>query len=73
MAGYQRSGVTLTFGSIGSTKKMCPYGMPYEQVFLDALRRTKRASVEDEILTLSDGAGAELLRFHRASLVPPPQ
>src|SRR5262245_56829974 len=41
MGGYQRAGDTLTFTAIGSTKKMCPYGMPYEQAFLNALQRTE--------------------------------
>lgn len=73
MAAYQTSGATLTFGSIGVTKKMCPYGMEYERAFLAALTRTARANVSGERLTLLDANGAELLRFHRASLAPPPQ
>lgn len=72
MAPFQRSGGALSFSSIGSTKKMCPYGMPYEQAFLDALRHTAYATVDGERLTLTDANGAELLRFHRASLAPPP-
>lgn len=57
----------LTFSSIVSSKKLCE-GEPgrSEQRVLRALAGTHRASVDGDVLTLRDAAGAPLLAWRRA-------
>lgn len=53
----------MSFGNVAVTKKMCPpEAMSVETQFLEALNKTARMTVDDDVLTLMDAAGVELLK-----------
>lgn len=69
---YERQGAKIRFSAMMMTEMACQYGMDIEQLFVNALEQTRAIRVEGDILVLLDEAGAELARFFRASLAPPP-
>jgi putative lipoprotein len=69
---YERQGTKIRFSAMMMTEMACQYGMDVEQLYMTALERTRAISVNGDTLVLSDEAGADLARFFRASLAPPP-
>lgn len=68
-APYTLDGDQIQLGPAAATQMACPPPLDeVERSFLDALDRVERWSVDDEVLTLSDGDGNEVLRFEAASL-----
>jgi putative lipoprotein len=62
----QVNGSSLTFGTIGTTRKMCPPAiMDQEMKFLRALDLTREFRIDGPYLLFVDGSGAELVRFTR--------
>lgn len=60
------SDVALSFSAIGSTRRMCEAElMETERQFIAALRDTRSARMDADVLILRDVAGAELARFDR--------
>lgn len=71
-ASVERAGDRLRFGAIGATRMACPgSSMQTERNLFDALERTRRFRLENEVLMLLDGAGAVVGRFE--DWTPPPE
>ena len=67
-APYSVDGDKLQLDAAVSTKMACPPALDaLERSYLAALDRVERWQVEDEVLSLSDGDGNELLRFQKAA------
>lgn len=63
----QINGISLAFGTIATTRKLCPPAvMDQEGKFLRALDLTREFRLEDPHLKFLGGDGAELARFIRA-------
>lgn len=63
----RRSGQTLSFGNIATTRRACPeQQMQGERMFIEALNATQSTHIEGDQLALLDANGVELLRFQRA-------
>ena len=66
--GYELEGERLSFQPLASTRMACgPKVMQAESDYFVALGRTAGLALADADLVLYDEAGAELLRFSRAS------
>ena len=64
-ASYTLDGSRLGFGQAGATRMMCPEPlMTLESNYFAALQQVESFQIEDEQLTLFDGQGKTLLRFH---------
>jgi heat shock protein HslJ len=67
-APYAVDGDKLQLDAAISTKMACPPALDaLERSYLAALDRVERWQVEDEVLSLSDGDGNELLRFQKTA------
>ena len=53
----------LTFGTVATSRMMCPSGMDVERRFLTALAATRTARVRGRTLELLDAKGRSLARF----------
>ncbi len=58
---YDNDLTALRFKNLAVTKKACS-DMTVETAFLDALSKAAKMKVEDDVLTLFDAAGTELLK-----------
>jgi putative lipoprotein len=62
----QVNGTSLTFGTIATTRKMCPPAVMDQEVkFVRALDLTREFRIDGPYLFFLDGSGAELVRFRR--------
>jgi putative lipoprotein len=62
----QVNGSSLIFGTIATTRKMCPPAvMNQEMKFVHALDLTREFRIDGPYLKFVDGSGAELVRFTR--------
>lgn len=69
-ASYQADGNKLSFGSVGTTRKVCnsPQGiMQQENAFLSAMDSTASYKLRSNTLEMIDGRGNTLLVFRKAS------
>lgn len=55
---------SLSFGAVASTKRMCA-DMQTEDAFLQAMGAVRGFLIEDEILTLTDGEGKDLITLKK--------
>ena len=55
---------TLSFGSVGSTKRMCS-DMAAEDAILQAIGNVKEFKIEDNKLILKDEAGQEIMKLQK--------
>ena len=55
---------TLSFGSVGSTKRMCA-DMAVEDAILQAIGNVKEFKIEDNKLILKDEAGQEIMKLQK--------
>jgi heat shock protein HslJ len=69
---YEHKGAKIRFSAMMMTEMACEYGMDVEQLYINALERTRAIGVDGDTLTLSDEMGGELARFFRASTAVPP-
>jgi uncharacterized lipoprotein YbaY/heat shock protein HslJ/uncharacterized lipoprotein NlpE involved in copper resistance len=64
LGGYRLEEDTrLTFGTVATSRMMCPSGMDVERRFLTALAATRTARVRGRTLELLDAKGRSLARF----------